>query len=51
MIKKYSKPTPPVFKERTLNWIYEATQKQKILCGNLKKFIKGDFMLSDLPIS
>ena len=35
MIKKYSKPTPPVFNERTLDWIHKATQKQKILCDNL----------------
>ena len=40
MIKKYSKPTPPVFKERTLNWIHKATQKQKILCENLKSSSK-----------
>lgn len=36
MIKKYSKPTPPVFKERTLTWINKANKKQKILCENLQ---------------
>jgi len=47
VIKKYSKPTPHIFKERTLNWIQKATRKQKILCKKIKGSTKE---LSCCPI-